>query len=374
MIERMTSSHSLELRAALGPMMAAYRRTGAHPHNPTFADRMAFQRLLNDARWAAPGWPERFGGRGLTIRERLEVDAELAAAGAPLPAGVLGLANVGPALIDFGTPEQQRALPAILDGTVVWCQGFSEPDAGSDLAHLRTTARIEGDEFVVNGQKIWTSNGMEATHCMLLARTDPSAPPHKGISAILVPMDTPGISRRPITMISGDTEFAEVFFTDVRVPRTAVLGPLHQGWRVTTETLKHERAGVLSRAAALSRKARDAVADVVGSGRVDELHVDELMRRYLEARVLGLLGEATLRKAEQGVDIGAEQALIKLAWGLIDRELAQSMFDAEGLPATAGESPHRTYGMVFTKSSTIAAGTTEILKNLVAERVLALPR
>jgi alkylation response protein AidB-like acyl-CoA dehydrogenase len=370
----MTPSYVLDLRAALGPVMNAYHQTGADPHDPTFDDRMTFQRLLNDAGWAAPAWPEQFGGRGFSIRARLDIDLELAAAGAPLPAGVLGLANVGPALIDFGTAEQQRSLPAILDGSQIWCQGFSEPGAGSDLAHLRTKARIDGDQFVIDGQKIWTSNGMEATHCMLLARTDPAAPAHKGISAILVPMNSPGITRRPITMISGDTEFAEVFFTDVRVPREALLGPLHGGWRVTTQTLEHERAGVLSRAAALSEQAREAVTHAARSSHIDALYVDELVSRYVEARVLGLLGESTLRKAEHGIDIGSEQALIKLAWGLLDRGLAQSIFDAEGLTATVGEAPHLTQRMLFTKASTIAAGTTEILRDLIAERVLALPR
>jgi len=302
------------------------------------------------------------------------LDTELARVGAPLPAGILGLANVGPALCEWGTPEQQESLARILDGSEVWCQGFSEPGAGSDLAHLRTTAKIDGNDFVINGQKVWTSNGMESTHCMLLARTDSSSALHKGISVILVPLELAGITRAPIEMISGDSDFAELFFTDVRVPQSALLGPLHGGWQVTTETLKHERAGVLSRAAALAAEARDGLADVVNSGSVDPITTDNLVQRYVEARVLGLLGRSTLAKAERGTDIGSEQALIKLAWGLIDRSLAQSLFDAWGLSATAGDLPHYTQQMLYTRASTIAAGTTEVLKNLVAERVLALPR
>lgn len=335
---------------------------------------MRFQRLLNDARLAAPEWPERFGGCGASIRERLRIDMELASVGAPLPAGVIGLANVGPALVEWGTREQQESLPRILDGSEVWCQGFSEPGAGSDLAHLRTTAKCVGAEFVINGQKVWTSYGMESTHCMVLARTDSTAPPHRGISALLVPLESPGVTRAPITMISGDTDFAELFFTDVRVPQTALLGPLHGGWRVTTETLKHERAGVLSRAAALAASAQRGLADVIATGTADPVVTDELIQRFVEARVLGLLGGSTLAKAERGVDIGSEQALIKLAWGLIDRSLAQSRFDAWGPDATAGAFPHHTQQMLYTKASTIAAGTTEVLKNLVAERVLSLPR
>ena len=359
-----------ELRAFLAAELPAHRRRWGREDPPSFAQRLAFQRLLAAGGWAAPGWPVEHGGRGLGIAERLACDAVLAQADAPLPLGVLGLANVGPALIEFGTDAQRASLSRILDGTEIWCQGFSEPGAGSDLASLRTTARLtdDGREFVIDGQKVWTSNGMEATHCMLLARTDRTAPRHRGISVLLVPMDAEGVERRPITMISGDQEFAELFFTGVHVPADAVLGPLHDGWQVTTRTLVHERSGVLSRAAGLQRRAHRELARFAHT--TDPVLRDELIRRYTEARVLGLLGGRTLAAAEAGRDTSAEQALIKLAWGLADRALAETALNAAG-PAVTGEAVR---AWLFTRSSTIAAGTTEILKDLVAERVLGLPR
>src|SRR5689334_16611189 len=189
-----------ELRAVLVAFPDELRVGG----EASFEQMLAAQRWLAAAGWAAPGWPVEHGGRGLAVGDRIACDAEYAAAGVPIPAGILGLANVGPALMEFGTPEQQASLPRILDGTEIWCQGFG-----------------------VNGQKVWTSHGMHATHCMLLVRTDSDAPKHKGISVLLVPMDTPGIERRPIRMISGDSEFAEVFFTDVHVPASALMGPLN---------------------------------------------------------------------------------------------------------------------------------------------------
>src|SRR5690606_37318068 len=195
----------------------------------SFAARLDWQRRLHEAGWIAPQWPAEFGGRGLDIVDQVMCDRVLAELRAPLLAGILGVNNVAPTLMRYGTPEQQQHLQAIQAGTEIWCQGFSEPGAGSDLAGLRTKAVLDGDEVVIDGQKIWTSEGMEATHCLLLVRTDPQAAPHKGISALLVPMDSPGITRRPITQITGEGGFAEVFFDSVRVPRSALLGPLNEG-------------------------------------------------------------------------------------------------------------------------------------------------
>jgi alkylation response protein AidB-like acyl-CoA dehydrogenase len=368
-----------ELRAFLAAELAAFRARWGPDSGPegaatAFARRLDFQRLLARGGWAAPGWPVEHGGRGLGVADRLACDAVLAELDAPLPLGVLGLANVGPALIEFGDAHQRASLARILDGSEIWCQGFSEPGAGSDLASLRTSARLEGDHFVINGQKVWTSNGMEATHCMLLARTDPEAPRHRGISVLLVPLDTPGIERRPITMISGDQEFAELFFTDVRVPAGALLGPLHRGWGVTMRTLVHERTGVLSRAAALERRARYALLTLGGRAGLDAVTREELVRRYVEARVLSLLGRRTLARAEAGIDTAAEQSLIKLAWGVADRALAESLLDASGAAASGGRRPEVAHAWLWTRASTIAAGTTEVLKDLLGERVLGLPR
>jgi alkylation response protein AidB-like acyl-CoA dehydrogenase len=219
----------MQLRRYLNEVLPAYREQRGS--EDSFAAELAWQQVLNDGGWAAPSWPHWAGGRGLETRDRVECDLELADADAPMPAGILGLNNVGPTLIHFGTEEeQQRSLPRILSAEEIWCQGFSEPDAGSDLASLRTSARMDGEEFVVNGQKVWMSNGMEGTHCMVLVRTDPAAPKHQGISALLILFDTPGVGRRPLRQITAAEGFAEVFFTEVRMPVTALLGALNEGW------------------------------------------------------------------------------------------------------------------------------------------------
>ena len=360
-----------ELRALLAGFPDELRVGSA----ASFEQMLGAQQWLAGVGWVAPGWPAEHGGRGLAVADRIACDAEYAAAGVPVPAGILGLANVGPALMEFGTPEQQASLPRILDGSEIWCQGFSEPEAGSDLAGLRTRARpLDGsfdNGFVIDGQKVWTSHGMHATHCMLLVRTDPDVAKHKGISVLLVPMDSPGIERRPIRMISGDSEFAEVFFTGVEVPASALMGPLHGGWGVTVRTLVHERTGVLSRAAELEQRAKQVALATVD---LDPLDRDDVMRRYIEARVLGQLGRATLARGEAGEDTAGLQALIKLSWGVTDRALAETALNLAGLHAVTGLRDDLAWRWLFTRCSTIAAGTTEVLKDLVAHQVLGLPR
>jgi alkylation response protein AidB-like acyl-CoA dehydrogenase len=280
-----TGAAAAELRTYLDAVVPGYRAEWGT--DESFEAALAWQRLLADGGWAAPSWPVWAGGRGLDVVDRVQCDTELAAVDAPMPAGVLGLNNVGPALILFGDEAQRASLPRILTGEEIWCQGFSEPGAGSDLAGLSTRAVITEDGFLVNGQKVWTSQGMQGTHVMLLVRTDPAAPKHKGISVLLVPMDAPGVERRPLRQITGESEFAEVFFTDVRVPRSALLGPLHDGWRVTMATLGYERSGVISMAAALQRE----VEVLVQGLRIDDpLLRDEVVCRWMDARLTGLLG------------------------------------------------------------------------------------
>jgi alkylation response protein AidB-like acyl-CoA dehydrogenase len=366
------ASPAAELRGFLAEAMPRLRREW--PDLETFEARLAWQRILNEGRWAAPAWPVELGGRGLDPVERVRCDTELAAVGAPMVAGILGINNVGPTLAAWGTDEQKHSLPRILDGTEVWCQGFSEPDAGSDLAALKTSARQMGDEFVVNGQKVWTSNGMQATHCMLVARTDPSAAKHAGISVLLVPMDTPGIERRPLRQITGESEFAEVFFTDVRVPATALLGPLHDGWRVTMTTLGFERAGVIAMAAKLEHDVMDAVRQM--SGRVrDPLVRAELVDRYVEARLVGLLGQRALAQLEAGAPPGPAQSVIKLAWSQASQRLGETVLAGEGAYGlVGGHDGAATSPFLRGRSATIAAGTTEVMRNILAERVLGLPK
>lgn len=367
-----TRAPAEELRAFLAEAMPRYLAEWGDDRS--FASRMAWQRILAAGGWAAPSWPESAGGRGLAVDDRVACDAELARVDAPMCAGVLGLQNVGNALILFGTEEQKASLPRILDGTEVWCQGFSEPGAGSDLAGLRTRAVPQGpdaeDGFVVDGQKVWTSQGMEGTHIMLLVRTDPDVPKHKGISVLLVPFDTPGVERRPLKQITGESDFAEVFLTGVRVPRSALLGPLHEGWRVTMTTLGYERSGVISLAAALQREVETAVTRV----RVeDPLLRDELVRRWMDARITGLLGARALAALGEGGRPGAAQSVIKAAWSRTTAELGETMLRCSGVDGLR-EDDDGVYRFLRSRSATIAAGTTEIMKNLLAEQVLGLPK
>lgn len=340
----------------------------------SFAARLDWQRRLHEAGWIAPQWPAEFGGRGLDIVDQVMCDRVLAELRAPLLAGILGVNNVAPTLMRYGTPEQQQHLRAIQAGTEIWCQGFSEPGAGSDLAGLRTKAVLDGDEFVIDGQKIWTSEGMEATHCLLLVRTDPRAAPHKGISALLVPMDSAGITRRPITQITGEGGFAEVFFDSVRVPRSALLGPLHEGWKVTMTTLGFERSGVIVLAAGLEQSVYDVVAALADQD-LDSGTRAELTDRLVEARALGLLGKRALGRIANGGAPGAEHSVIKLVWSLTMQSIGETHLAAlglDGITAAKGRAAQRAY--LGSRVATIAGGTTEVMRNILAERVLGLPK
>ncbi|MFE2985800.1 acyl-CoA dehydrogenase family protein [Streptomyces sp. NPDC059262] len=369
-----SSGPAAELRAVLGEMAPALH--AAWPDDDSFPARVAWQKALAERGWAAPHWPVADGGRGLGAADRLACQTELAAAGAPDIAGIFGIKNVGPALSAFGTPEQRGHLERILTTDEIWVQGFSEPGSGSDLASLRTRAVADGDEFVVNGQKVWTSDGMLATHCMLLVRTDPNAPRHQGISVLLVPLDTPGIERRPLRQMTGEEGFAELFFTDVRVPRSALLGPLNEGWRVTMTTLGHERVGVIEMAVALERDVREAV-EGFDDGIADPVLRQELARRYVESRTVGLLGASILRELESGHPPGPAESVIKLGWSLTTQRLSESLLTAAGPTALAGGANGdgaEVHRFLRGRASTIAAGTTEVMKNILAERVLGLPR
>jgi alkylation response protein AidB-like acyl-CoA dehydrogenase len=359
-----------ELAAFLDGQLPAHRREWGT--DTTMPARVAWQRRLAAGRWVGLHWPVAYGGRGLSITERIACDSELARRDTPPAAGLLGLANVGPTLIAAGTQQQHAHLPAILDATEIWCQGFSEPDAGSDLASLRTTARQDGDGFVVSGRKIWTTNGMDATHCMLLARTGPPGSRHKGISAFVFPLDLPGIERRPIQQMDGCAEFAEMTFEDVSLPGSALLGPLNEGWRVAMTTLAYERVGVISQAAGLEQRVLAAVASASDGG--DPVVRDELARRLVEGQVLGMLGEQALAELNAGGAPGPQHSLIRLAQGLLRQKLAETLAMASGPRLMAGGSPEAARELLASRSVSIAAGTREILKTLVAEQVLGLPR
>jgi len=344
--------------------------------DPDFDGRLAWQRILQTERWVAPQWAPEHGGRGLDAVTALACSEMLSEYGAPATAGIFGVANVGPTIAAWGNDEQKAHLPAILDGTELWCQGFSEPGTGSDLAGLQTRAVLDGDEFVIDGQKIWTSDGMRADYMQLLVRTDASVRKHDGISALLVPLDSPGIERNPIRQITGESEFAEVFFAGVRVPQSALLGPLNRGWQVTMTTLGHERSGVVSQASKVQREVEELVAPLRYDRTGRELPValrDELMRRYVEGRVLGALGHRSLASIRATGQPGAEQSIIKLEWSLFAQRLAETRMALEGADAVAGDTTDAFSDYLHARASTIAGGTTEVMKNILAQRVLGLP-
>jgi alkylation response protein AidB-like acyl-CoA dehydrogenase len=346
--------------------------------------RLDWQRRMAAAGWAAPAWDAQHGGRNADVSALLAIEAASAARGMPLLPGMLGLKNVGPTIAVWGTPEQKEHLARILTADEIWSQGFSEPEAGSDLASLRTTAVLDGDDFVINGQKIWTSHGHYATHMELLARTDPTAPKHKGISVLLVDLTVPGIEVRPIRQINGDTDFAEVFFTDVRVPRTALLGPLNHGWTVTRTTLGHERSGAAIFTVRLAEDVRTLIAANAAERRGEPLAAgprDDLIKRYVETRVLDMLSRRMITKLAAGEQPGAAQSVIKLVFSETRQRVADTIFELDGIDSVVTEcSPGSRSGRsiaheyLSARSATIAAGTSQIVRTILAERVLGLPR
>jgi alkylation response protein AidB-like acyl-CoA dehydrogenase len=341
--------------------------------------KCAWQQVMSSGQWSAPGWAPEYGGRGLQSVELFAVEELIASFGMPALPGMLGLKNVGPTIAVWGTDEQKAHLPNILTSDEIWCQGFSEPGAGSDLAGLRTSAVLDGEEFVVNGQKIWTSNGMYATHMELLVRTDSKAAKHKGISALLVDMKSPGVEVRRIKQINGGAEFAEVFFTDVRVPVKNLLGPVNEGWQVTRTTLGHERSGVAIFTARFEKELREILAEQAGEraagSELDPVRVDRLVDHFVKGRVVAMLAEQMMAKLAGGEQPGAEQSVIKLVWSEARQRLSETQFEFGGYDNISGEGEDEV-GLEYlsSRSATIAAGTSQIVRNILSERVLGLPR
>ena len=288
----------------------------------------AWNRTLADGGWAAPSWPVEHGGRGAGIPEQLAYLEETNRVRAPGPVNVIGVSNIAPAIMQFGTPEQQeRFLQPMLRGDEIWSQGMSEPDAGSDLASLRTAAVEDGDDFVINGQKTWNSLGHFADWCQLYVRTDPTAKKHAGITCFLVDLRTPGIEARPLTTITGGQTFAELFFTDARVPRSAMLGPLHAGWSVAMTTLSFERAGVARLHLGLANRLDELLADPrAKAGLEDPVLRQRLAGMYADIRCMRFLTERSLSDPAAA---GAGGSLAKLSWAHCDQELAALAVDLD---------------------------------------------
>ena len=339
-----------------------------------------WQRTMDSGSWAAIAWPEEFGGRAATFTQQLLFHGELARRRLPGPVGRTGLSILGPTLMVHGSAQQrEEVLPRLRRGDDLWCQGFSEPEAGSDLANLRTTAVADGDELVINGQKIWTSGAREADAVFALVRTDPAAPKREGISYVLVPLSAPGVTVRPIRQISGDEEFSEVFFDDVRVPVSAVVGGLGNGWKVMRTTLANERSVLfLSRQLAFERQLK-AISPQAAQG---DAHLRERWARcWGAAQLVRINGLRGLARAEDGMEPGPEASMSKLFGQETEKALYELALDAAGplavldtASADAVDGGKWALGWLRTRASTIGGGTSEVQRNALAERVLGQPR
>ena len=363
----------------------------ARPDDPgaRVARARAWQRRLHDGGWAGLSWPRAYGGRGATPREQLAFAEEYVAAGAPpmIDIGV-GPGLTGPTLIHHGTDAQKRRfLPAILAGDEVWCQGFSEPGAGSDLAAVRTRAELRGDVFHVTGQKLWTSYARHADWCILLARTDPGARKHGGLTFLLVDMRTPGIAIRPLVEMTGVAWFNEVFFDDVRVPADHMVGALHDGWRIAVTTLAHERFGSAPHA-----RLRGELRDVVAMARAqrgpdgtpataDPRWRQALAQAHIEVELTHLAAWRQVDAAMRSGTPGPEGSMLKLLWSEVDQRLKDVAIGLQGpWAALAGDGARSVeagrwqHEWLWSRAATIYAGTSEVQRNIVAQRVLGLPR
>jgi alkylation response protein AidB-like acyl-CoA dehydrogenase len=331
-----------------------------------------------DAGWGAVSWPQEYGGRGAAVLEQLVYAEETTRARAPLPLNVIGLNNIAPAIMHYGSETQKRTLlPRMVRADDVWCQGMSEPEAGSDLASLRARAVRDGDEFVINGQKIWTSLGHRADWCQLYVRTDPEAAKHKGISCLIVDMKLPGIEVRPLVTLTGAADFAEIFFSDVRVPADALLGALNAGWGVATTTLSHERAGAARLYAQMEVQLTDLVADFAehtADGK-PVLEDTATLRRLgdiaVRIKYLELLCKRSISATLHGGDALGSASLAKSVWAELGQDVAALAFDVLGSDHTNQRWVDR---RLSSRSLTIAGGTTQINKGITATRVLGLPR
>ncbi|MHB8438000.1 MAG: acyl-CoA dehydrogenase family protein [Acidimicrobiales bacterium] len=346
--------------------------------------RMAWERHLGASRWTCVGWPLSHGGRGASIGQQVIFNEEYVRADAPARVGVMGEGLLGPTLIAYGTEEQQRRfLEPIRLGTELWCQGYSEPDAGSDLANVQTRAVRDGDEWIVTGQKVWTSYAQWSDWCFVVARTSPDKARHRGLSYLLVPMDQPGVEVRPIRQITGGAEFNEVFFDGARTGTDMVVGDVDDGWRVALATLAFERGVGLLGDILHFRRQLDHVLAAARRNRTSE---DRSMRQRLAASWIRLyvLRLNTLRSLT-GVDgpVGSPSASIsKLFWASWHRDMGELAMDVLGPHATVAPG-HRGAAsggfdelqriFLFSRADTIYGGSNEIQRNIIGERVLGLP-
>jgi alkylation response protein AidB-like acyl-CoA dehydrogenase len=364
----------------VGEFVALKGLGGPGRDNDAFEARLVWNRKLAAAGLTCLGWPEEHGGRGLSVAHRVAFYEEYAKANAPDKVNHFGEELLGPTLIAFGTEEQQkRFLPKILDVTELWCQGYSEPGAGSDLANVSTAAGLDGDAWVINGQKVWTSLAHWAQWCFVVARTEKGSKRHAGLSYLLVPLDQPGVEVRPIVQLTGDSEFNEVFFDDARTDADLVVGTPGDGWRVAMGTLTFERGvSTLGQQIRYARELSGVAELAKKTGAVD----DPLIRERLTRAWAGLRTMRSYALATMDVEGGAQAApgkdsVSKLLWANWHRALGELAMDVQGkaglvLADDEFDEWQRTY--LFSRSDTIYGGSNEIQRNIIAERVLGLPR
>ncbi len=380
-----------EFRAWLAKQLPRRRRSRGSPGETVDGERLAalkaWQRTLLEGGYLALGWPREHGGRGATLMQQTLAGEELARQRAPGLVGQMGIQMVGPTLIQWGSQVQQRRfLPKILSAEEIWCQGYSEPGSGSDLASLQTRARREGDHFVVNGQKIWTTNAQIADWMFCLVRTDPTAPKHRGISYLLIDMRSPGIRVRPLVQMTKDAGFNEVFFDDVRVPLEHLVGEPGSGWAVANTTLRHERnmlgsvtqtqnlfAGLLRVARHARRGARAALRDPNLRQRLAQLKIEVEALRFHSYR--------NLSSALRGAAPGIEASITKLATTELNHRIAETALEILGAQGSLYRGSRRAvadgswaWEFMFSLGMIIGGGTSQIQKNIIATRGLGLPR
>jgi alkylation response protein AidB-like acyl-CoA dehydrogenase len=341
-----------------------------------FEFRRAWQRRLHEAGWAGISWPREYGGRGATLIEQAIFSEEMARAKAPSPANVLGLVMGGPVVIAHGTEDQkERFLEPILSAAEIWCQGFSEPESGSDLASLKTRAVRDDGCWRVTGQKVWTTYAHEAKWCMLVARSDPEAPKHKGLTYFICDMEQDEIEVRPLRQITGEAEFNEIFLEGARVPEENVVGGEGNGWNVAITTLMHERAGLGAASAISVRRDLDELIALVNERGLAD---DPVIRQRIAELKIGVeaLRLGALRALSQQMKVGIpgpEGSLAKWEWATLNQGLTELAVDILGPEALQPDSEWA-YRFLRARANSIEGGTTEVMKNIVAERVLGLPR
>ncbi len=348
---------------------------GPGREHEAFEERRSWNQHLARAGLTCLGWPVEDGGRGLSVAHRVAFYEEYAIANAPAKVNHFGEELLGPTLLAYGTAEQrQRFLPRIRDVTELWCQGYSEPGAGSDLANVSTTAVLDGDRWVVNGQKVWTSLAHWAQWCFVVARTEKGSKRHAGLSYLLVPLDQPGVQIRPIVQLTGDSEFNEVFFDDARTDADLVVGAPGDGWRVAMGTLTFERGvSTLGQQIVYARELDSVVALAKRTGAAD----DPLIRERLTRSWAGLRAMRSYALATMDVEQPGQDNVSKLLWANWHRELGEIAMEVRGkagLVLTGGDFDEWQRLYLFTRADTIYGGSNEIQRNIIAERVLGLPR